>query len=214
MQTHTIEGQFMLDRVGGLLARVGEIVRSCHERWDGSGYPDGFAGEQIPLASRIVFACDAYSAMTTDRPYRPAMSPAEALAGATGRSGDAVRPAGRRGPLLGRRWPDEATPASPTRSGRSLPAPPWPEASAALAPERPCPLSAGSVAFDTPGASARMEEPRRQARRPGGHQELPHAEQRDERARADEGQPERPGRQGVLDPEDPAREPIRARSPG
>ena len=74
---HTIEGQFMLDRVGGLLGRVGEVVRSCHERWDGTGYPDGLAGEEIPLPSRIVFACDAYNAMTTDRPYRSAM-PAEA----------------------------------------------------------------------------------------------------------------------------------------
>ena len=45
---HTIEGQFMLDRVGGLLGRVGEVVRSCHERWDGRGYPDGLAGEEIP----------------------------------------------------------------------------------------------------------------------------------------------------------------------
>jgi HD-GYP domain-containing protein (c-di-GMP phosphodiesterase class II) len=73
VKTHTIEGQFMLDRVGGLLGRVGEIVRSCHERWDGTGYPDGLKGEEIPLASRIVFVCDAYNAMTTDRPYRPAM---------------------------------------------------------------------------------------------------------------------------------------------
>jgi hypothetical protein len=79
MKTHTIEGQFMLDRVGGLLARVGEIVRSCHERWDGNGYPDGLRGEEIPLESRIVFAADAYNAMTTNRPYRAAMSPAEAL---------------------------------------------------------------------------------------------------------------------------------------
>ena len=70
---HTIEGQFMLDRVGGLLGRVGEVVRSCHERWDGRGYPDGLVGEEIPLAARIVFACDAYNAMTTDRPYRGAM---------------------------------------------------------------------------------------------------------------------------------------------
>jgi HD-GYP domain-containing protein (c-di-GMP phosphodiesterase class II) len=70
---HTIEGQFMLDRVGGLLGRVGEVVRSCHERWDGLGYPDGLAGEEIPVAARIVFACDAYNAMTTDRPYRRAM---------------------------------------------------------------------------------------------------------------------------------------------
>ena len=73
MKTHTIEGQFMLDRIGGLLGRVGEIVRSCHERWDGGGYPDGLVGEEIPLAARIVFTCDAFSAMTTDRPYREAM---------------------------------------------------------------------------------------------------------------------------------------------
>lgn len=79
MKTHTIEGQFMLDRVGGLLARVGEIVRSCHERWDGTGYPDALRGEEIPLESRIVFAADAYNAMTTNRPYRGAMAQAEAL---------------------------------------------------------------------------------------------------------------------------------------
>jgi HD-GYP domain-containing protein (c-di-GMP phosphodiesterase class II) len=74
MKTHTIEGQVLLDRVGGLLGRVGAVVRSCHERWDGHGYPDGLAGYEIPLAARIVFACDAYNAMTTDRPYRAAMS--------------------------------------------------------------------------------------------------------------------------------------------
>jgi HD-GYP domain-containing protein (c-di-GMP phosphodiesterase class II) len=80
MKTHTIEGQFMLDRVGGLLGRVGEIVRSCHERWDGHGYPDGLFGEEIPLASRIVFACDAFNAMTTDRPYRSAIAREDAVA--------------------------------------------------------------------------------------------------------------------------------------
>jgi HD-GYP domain-containing protein (c-di-GMP phosphodiesterase class II) len=79
MKTHTIEGQALLDRVGGRLARVGEIVRSCHERWDGRGYPDGIKGEEIPVAARIVFCCDAYSAMTTDRPYRKAMSREAAL---------------------------------------------------------------------------------------------------------------------------------------
>ena len=80
IKTHTIEGQLLLDRVGGLLGRVGAIVRSCHERWDGRGYPDGLAGEDIPLAARIVFCCDAYNAMTTDRPYRKAMPREEALA--------------------------------------------------------------------------------------------------------------------------------------
>ncbi|HEX5910583.1 MAG TPA: HD domain-containing phosphohydrolase [Thermoleophilaceae bacterium] len=79
MKTHTVEGQFLLDRVGGLLGRIGEVVRSCHERWDGKGYPDGLKGEQIPLAARIVFVCDAYNAMTTDRPYRSAMSTQDAL---------------------------------------------------------------------------------------------------------------------------------------
>ena len=55
------------------------IVRSCHERWDGAGYPDRKAGEEIPLEARIIFACDAFHAMTTDRPYRSALDPQEAL---------------------------------------------------------------------------------------------------------------------------------------
>jgi hypothetical protein len=80
MKTHTLEGQALLERVGGKLARIGEIVRSCHERWDGHGYPDRLIGEEIPLAARIVFCCDAYSAMTTDRPYRRAMDVSDALA--------------------------------------------------------------------------------------------------------------------------------------
>jgi HD-GYP domain-containing protein (c-di-GMP phosphodiesterase class II) len=79
VRTHTLEGQRMLERVGGLLADIGRIVRSCHERWDGGGYPDGIAGEAIPLEARIVFCCDAFDAMTSDRPYRPAMSPGDAI---------------------------------------------------------------------------------------------------------------------------------------
>ena len=74
MKTHTVEGQRMLERVGGLLARVGVVVRASHERYDGGGYPDGLAGEAIPLAARIVSACDAFNAMTTDRSYRKALS--------------------------------------------------------------------------------------------------------------------------------------------
>jgi putative nucleotidyltransferase with HDIG domain len=72
MRRHTITGQRMLDRVGGALEDVGKVVRASHERWDGSGYPDGLAGEDIPIAARIVCAADAFSAMTTDRPYRTA----------------------------------------------------------------------------------------------------------------------------------------------
>jgi putative nucleotidyltransferase with HDIG domain len=92
MKTHTIEGQALLDRVGGKLAKVGEIVRSCHERWDGRGYPDGLIGEQIPAAARIVFCCDAYSAMTTDRPYRKAMPQEEAIAELRRNSGTQFEP--------------------------------------------------------------------------------------------------------------------------
>jgi HD-GYP domain-containing protein (c-di-GMP phosphodiesterase class II) len=80
MKTHTIEGERMLEQVGGLLGRVGHLVRSCHERWDGAGYPDNLLGEQIPLVARIVCACDAFNAMTTDRPYRAGRSAGEALA--------------------------------------------------------------------------------------------------------------------------------------
>jgi putative nucleotidyltransferase with HDIG domain len=80
MKNHTVEGERMLQRVGGLLSSVGVVVRASHERWDGGGYPDGLAGDQIPLASRIVSACDAFNAMTTDRPYRKALPLAVAIA--------------------------------------------------------------------------------------------------------------------------------------
>jgi HD-GYP domain-containing protein (c-di-GMP phosphodiesterase class II) len=80
METHTVEGEQMLERVGGALGRVGRLVRSCHEHWDGNGYPDKLVGEEIPRVARIVCACDAFSAMTTDRPYRKARSQRDALA--------------------------------------------------------------------------------------------------------------------------------------
>jgi HD-GYP domain-containing protein (c-di-GMP phosphodiesterase class II) len=79
MKTHTIAGEEMLERVGGLLGRIGKIVRSCHERWDGKGYPDGLEAEKIPLIARIVMCCDAFSAMTTDRSYRKAMTDEAAI---------------------------------------------------------------------------------------------------------------------------------------
>jgi putative nucleotidyltransferase with HDIG domain len=73
MRRHTIDGEAMLAPVGGMMHEVGRIVRGSHEGWDGTGYPDGLAGEEIPLASRIVSCADAYSAMTTDRSYRRAL---------------------------------------------------------------------------------------------------------------------------------------------
>lgn len=80
VEAHSIEGERLLSRVGGLLTEVGHIVRSCHERYDGLGYPDGLAGDDIPLIARIICGCDAFSAMTTTRSYRPAMSRPEARA--------------------------------------------------------------------------------------------------------------------------------------
>jgi putative nucleotidyltransferase with HDIG domain len=80
IKTHTLEGQRMLDRVGGFMRDVGLIVRSHHERWDGAGYPDMLAGEEIPLEARIISACDTWNAMRTDRVYRRALSYDSALA--------------------------------------------------------------------------------------------------------------------------------------
>ena len=80
IETHTIEGEAMLKKVGGLLGEIGHVVRSCHERWDGTGYPDRLTGKAIPLVARIVCCTDAFSAMTTTRPYREARSTVEALA--------------------------------------------------------------------------------------------------------------------------------------
>jgi HD-GYP domain-containing protein (c-di-GMP phosphodiesterase class II) len=80
MRQHTIEGERMLKRIGGVLAEVGKIVRASHEDFDGSGYPDGLAGEAIPVEARIVTCCDAFSAMTTKRSYRKAMGTEAAIA--------------------------------------------------------------------------------------------------------------------------------------
>jgi diguanylate cyclase (GGDEF)-like protein len=79
MRRHTLIGERIL-RAASSLSAVAQIVRSTHERWDGLGYPDGRAGEDIPLGARIVFACDAFDAMTERRPYREPVSPAAALA--------------------------------------------------------------------------------------------------------------------------------------
>jgi HD-GYP domain-containing protein (c-di-GMP phosphodiesterase class II) len=72
VKVHTVDGERILSRVGGFLSEVGKVVRSSHERWDGHGYPDGLTGNEIPMASRIISCCDAFNAMTTDRPYRSA----------------------------------------------------------------------------------------------------------------------------------------------
>ncbi len=78
VQTHPELGERIIAPIDRLQV-VRPIVRHCHERWDGRGYPDGVAGEDIPLESRIIFVCDAYHAMTTDRPYRRRLSHREAV---------------------------------------------------------------------------------------------------------------------------------------
>jgi HD-GYP domain-containing protein (c-di-GMP phosphodiesterase class II) len=77
MKRHPEIGEEIVGSVPGLTHLSG-VIRAEHERWDGRGYPDGLAGERIPLCSRIVFACDAYHAMVTDRPYRQALGATEA----------------------------------------------------------------------------------------------------------------------------------------
>ncbi|MDP2709613.1 MAG: diguanylate cyclase [Solirubrobacteraceae bacterium] len=78
MAEHPVIGERILQAIGGF-AQVAGIVRHEHESWDGSGYPDGLAGAAIPIGSRIILACDAYHAMTSDRPYRARMSHADAF---------------------------------------------------------------------------------------------------------------------------------------
>jgi HD-GYP domain-containing protein (c-di-GMP phosphodiesterase class II) len=78
IRCHAAWGAETLARIPGLEA-VATIVRFHHERWDGAGYPDGLTGARIPLASRIIAVCDAYGAMTCDRPYRAALDPDEAV---------------------------------------------------------------------------------------------------------------------------------------
>ncbi len=79
VKQHTVWGEEMLKGVGGILGGVGAIVRSCHERYGGGGYPDGLSGDEIPIIARIILACDAYSAITTDRAYRAARPPQDAI---------------------------------------------------------------------------------------------------------------------------------------
>jgi HD-GYP domain-containing protein (c-di-GMP phosphodiesterase class II) len=79
VRRHPSDGADMLEGVGGFLADVGGIVRFHHERWDGSGYPEGRSGSSIPQIARIIAVCDAFSAITTDRAYRPGRSVNEAL---------------------------------------------------------------------------------------------------------------------------------------
>ncbi len=79
MRGHAAAGGALVARIDAF-AHLAPAVRASHERWDGGGYPDGLAGEEIPLAARIIATCDTFDAIVTDRPYRAARTPAEACA--------------------------------------------------------------------------------------------------------------------------------------
>jgi putative nucleotidyltransferase with HDIG domain len=79
MRKHTLVGERLLATFPSM-APVARLVRSSHERWDGNGYPDGLAGEEIPLGARIIYLCDAFDAMRSERPYSPGRDLEEAFA--------------------------------------------------------------------------------------------------------------------------------------
>ena len=108
MRSHAATGGSLVQRIPAF-AHLAPAVRASHERWDGAGYPDGLAGERIPLAARIIAACDTYEAIVTDRPYRPARTPREAARGAAPRRRHAARRARRRRAARARR----RSPSSP-----------------------------------------------------------------------------------------------------
>ena len=121
MRRHTLVGERIL-AAAPALADVARLVRSSHERFDGSGYPDGLAGVSIPLGSRVIAVCDAWDAMITDRPYRRAMDARRRARRARALRRDPVRSGGREGrsspcsPSRGgtcRRWPDPEIARSP-----------------------------------------------------------------------------------------------------
>jgi two-component system, cell cycle response regulator len=78
VRRHTVIGEHIAESASSL-SPIAPIIRSSHERWDGGGYPDGLVGDQIPIGAQIVFVCDAFDAMTSDRPYRAALPATFAL---------------------------------------------------------------------------------------------------------------------------------------
>ena len=91
MRQHPVIGERIIRAIPGM-GGIARAVRHEHERWDGGGYPDGLVGEEIPIEARIILACDAYHAMTSDRPYRKAMPHRDAMAELTANAGKQFDP--------------------------------------------------------------------------------------------------------------------------
>ena len=91
MRRHTVIGERILIAAPSL-AHTAALVRSSHERHDGTGYPDGLSGEEIPLGASIIAVCDAFEAMTAERPYSAAISIADALSELRRCSGSQFQP--------------------------------------------------------------------------------------------------------------------------
>jgi two-component system, cell cycle response regulator len=91
MRRHTLIGERIVGAAPAM-AHVAKLIRGSHERYDGGGFPDGLAGEDIPLGSRIIAVCDAYDAMTSPRPYRDSLSSADATAELQGCAGTQFDP--------------------------------------------------------------------------------------------------------------------------
>ena len=118
MRTHPALGEAIVRDVAAL-RDAAAAVRHHHERFDGAGYPDGLAGEAIPVEARIVAAADAYAAMTGDRSYRAGAQPQEARRRAAPQRRHAARPRrGRRAARRARAWPTAAPRGSPDRLDR------------------------------------------------------------------------------------------------
>jgi HD-GYP domain-containing protein (c-di-GMP phosphodiesterase class II) len=134
MRQHPATGERILRAIPGLGA-VARIVRHEHKCWDGKGYLDKLAGAAIPVGSRIILACDAYHAMTSDRPYRKAMQHSEAMADLTSNAGTQFDPEVVQAPVgycsggARRAWPP-SDPPSPARRGTTATASGEPETDA------------------------------------------------------------------------------------
>jgi len=115
VRSHADAGARIVRSIQGL-AEIAPIVEASHERFDGAGYPRGLAGDDIPLASRIILAVDAYNAITTDRPYRPGRPPAVAVRELEAHAGTQFDPRVVRAlrAALGMPGPPREAPARPT----------------------------------------------------------------------------------------------------